>query len=154
MDNDDSHWQDFEHSLLEHPWTAIVIHRQDHYPVDLLNVGNVLVVHDDDVSPVERANLCRMGFVRSDLRGGPYWMWSPPSATRPRRLGAREIPRTLEVFDSCRKQRARKVPRILRQVFGAKPGDLVLLLEPPDDVEQWDVADQWGDNDDWEQLTG
>jgi hypothetical protein len=147
-DDDASGWREFEENLREQTWTAIVIHRRDHYPVDLLNVGDVLLVHDRDVSPVERAALCRMGFVRSSVRGGPYWMWSPPSATRPRRLGAREIPRTLEAFDTCRKQRQRKVPRVLREVFGASPADLVVLLEPPDDLEQWD------NEDDWDELAG
>jgi hypothetical protein len=78
-------------------------------------------------------------------------MWSPPSANRPRKLGAREIPRTLEVFDACRRQRHRKVPRVLRQVFGATPSDLILLLEPPEDLQRWDDDDRWGDE---EAMTG
>ncbi len=147
MDND-SDWRDFASDLLQQDWTAIVIHRRDRYPVDLLQVGDALLVHDGDVDPVERASLCRMGFVRSSLRGGPYWMWLPPSASRPRRLGARDIPRTLEVFDTCRRQRQRKAPRVVREVFGARTVDLVVLLEPPDDLDQRD------DDDEWEELTG
>lgn len=129
-------WDDVEDDIAHHTWEWITAWRRDGMPVTLFTrYDGRLSIHDSDLVPAERAELCRWSFVPMNLPPeGRFWVWSPPSSSRVHRRGggSKQIVRSSEIIWACLRQRDRKAIRVLRDLLQAEPEELVMHLEAED----------------------
>jgi hypothetical protein len=134
-------WQDVVDAVEREPWCACWIDRPGHLPVTVhTRDSGLLVVSDGELLPAERAGLCAMRFCTHRLSTGTFWSWLPPSGLRRPRPGREQLLRNIEITRARLRERNRKTPRVLRDVFHATPDQLTLVLEPDDLEDEADVA--------------
>jgi hypothetical protein len=126
-------WEDVIDALQREPWRAFFVDRHDQLPVALHTTDSgALVVYDDELVLTERAALCAMRFSLHRLPRNTAWFWLPPSSERRPRPGRAELLRNVDIARARVRERNRKTPRVLRDVFHATPDQLTLVLEPSD----------------------
>lgn len=128
-------WEEVQDALSQRSWESILATRRAGPPVTVFTrYDGRLALHESELTPSERAELCRWGFVpMTSPHGGRFWCWAPPSAVRQHRPGAGQIRRSGEIAWACALQRDRKVIRLLRDLLGAEPQALTVVLEPEDE---------------------
>jgi hypothetical protein len=128
-------WEDVIDALQREPWRALYVDRRGQRPVALHTTDDgLLIVYDDELVLAERAALCAMRFCLHRLSTDTVWTWLPPSSERRPRPGRAELLRNVDIARARVRERNRKAPRVLRDVFHATPDELTLVLEPADDV--------------------
>jgi hypothetical protein len=123
--------------LLQDDWLSL----RDGRDRELLRVrdGLGLVEHPGRLRARERRGLHRCGFRRQHAEGVRMWVWAPPGDPL---LDPRDLPAALRRWQERDEVLRAQAVRTVRDVLGAQPHDVSVVLLPEQEDDAWDDRDR------------
>lgn len=128
MDLTDASWDDVAATLARDDWDRLVVRRPDRPDLQLYSpLGTAVAIHDSQLLPAERAELCRWGFAPMRHAGeGRFWHWDAAS-TRTRHRGSERLAPGSRVAWALAKQRDQMAVRVVKELLGARPDGVAFV---------------------------